>query len=121
MKRSHAAALAVTVCSMTAGVGGRIAAGPLPVKTIPPARKAPGRNVIESIPKASLFLGLRMQNGRMYAVNGSGGADVDVTPRIITGPFLVTPPGVRALPRVLPPGVRILPAPLLPKAPAPHR
>ena len=109
MNRFHAATVAAIVFLMTGGVGGRLAAGPWPVKAAPPAQ---GRPVLERMPQAGRFLGLRMLSGRMYAVNASGGADIDVTPRVIVGPL-----------RALPVRVPIPPAPVLPRAPKspPHR
>lgn len=107
MKRTHAAATAATASLMTAGVGGRIAADPAACQPTRPAVAVPvlpqARRALENIPKAGLFLGLRMQGGRMYAVNGSGGGDMDVMPRIITGPYTATPPVIRVRPRALTP------------------
>ncbi len=107
MQHTHAVAAAVAVALMTAGASGRIVAGPAPTAAKSPALGAvawpQARRVLENIPTASLYLGLRMQGGRMYAVNGSGGADADVTPELIIRPRQATPPVVRPLPRVAPP------------------
>lgn len=120
MKRINAAVAIVSVSALVLGAAGRSLAGSEPIKSIlygPVLPQAHG--VLEIIPQSGLFLGLRMLNGKMYAVNGGGGKDADVTPRIIMGPQQASPPIMRILPS--PPTMRYLPLSVLPKAPPPHR
>ncbi|MDQ2687363.1 MAG: hypothetical protein M3Y28_05795 [Armatimonadota bacterium] len=109
MKRTFAMAVAVAASALTAGVGSQPAVAPrvtVSAQEAPPAPNHGGagfgpRRVLENIPQTSLWLGLRMQNGRMYAMNGSGGADADITPHIVIGPLTATPPAVSVQPPLL--------------------
>lgn len=124
MKRSHAAAVAATISVLTTSAGSQLApescvSVPAPAVLGVRSVEAGAHNALESIPKTDLYLGLRKMNGNMYARNGSGGADADVTPHIVIGP--ARSPALDVPPTPLPPGIRILPQlPRVPKT-APHR
>lgn len=121
MKQTYAVGFAVAASALTAGAGSQLVAVPRVTASAQEAPSAPNpggagfgpRRVLEIIPQTSLWLGLRMMNGKMYAINGSGGADADVTPHIVIGPYSTTPTFIPVKPPAAPP--------LIPPKPAPHR